>query len=139
MYSPVIKYRNNSNARWSLSLQSELPTLAKLSRDLTDVFSLRPNTKPPHLTGGVQMRRLYCLAGATFRRSSRTNHQLVWGWYFGKTAPHINKLPWVDAALYCQIFWSAAVFAARVWFSQSGCRYRHSHQWKFPPSRHKQT
>ena len=31
------------------------------------VFSLRPKTKPPHLTGGVQMRRLCYLADATFR------------------------------------------------------------------------
>ena len=71
------------------------------------VFSLRPKTtKPPHLTGGVQMRRLYCLAGATFREEVAV---LLINWCGGgtlpgETAPHYNKVCWVDAVLYCQIF-----------------------------------
>ena len=71
------------------------------------VFSLRPKTtKPPHLTGGVQMRRLYCLAGATFREEVAV---LLINWCGGgtlpgETAPHVSKLHWVDAVLYCQIF-----------------------------------
>ena len=47
------------------------------------VFSLTGKTKkPPHLTGGVQMRRLFCSAGLTFREEVAVLlMNVVWGWY----------------------------------------------------------
>ena len=47
------------------------------------VFSLRPKkTKPSHLTGGVQVRRLCCSAGPTFREEVAVLLiNVVWGWY----------------------------------------------------------
>lgn len=58
------------------------------------------------------MRRLYCLAGATFREEVVV---LLINWCGGgtlpgETAPHIGKLRWVDAVLYCQIFFGLLQF-----------------------------
>lgn len=59
------------------------------------VFSLRPKTtNPSHLTGGVQMRRLCCLAGATFREEVAV---LLVNWCGGgtlpgETAPHNDNV-----------------------------------------------
>ena len=52
------------------------------------------------------MRRLSCLAGATFREEVAVLLiNLVWGGTLpGETASHNHYIYWVHAVLYCQIF-----------------------------------